>query len=70
MLLNNVSNITDAAEKRKVYTQALTLVLNDYPIVPIYQPTYSRLVKPYVKNYAIKNNHLDLVQSKWLSIAD
>lgn len=67
-LIDNASAITNPEKRSKAYIDALTIVLNDYPIVPLYQPTYSRLVKPYVKNYNYKNNHLDLVQSKWLHL--
>ena len=69
-LINNAATINNPELRRKAYTQALTLALDDYPIMPIYQPTYSRLVKPYVHNYVIKDNHLDLVQSKWLSLGE
>ncbi len=59
---------TDVKSKTRYYHQALELVLADYPIIPLYQPSYSRLVKPYVKNYQVKDNHLDQVQSKWLAL--
>ena len=68
-LINLARKATVAKEKQSYYHQALELVLKDYPIIPLYQPTYSRLVKPYVKNYDVKDNHLDLVQTKWLYFA-
>ena len=68
-LINLAGKATIAKEKQLYYHQALELVLKDYPIIPLYQPTYSRLVKPYVKNYDVKDNHLDLVQTKWLYLS-
>ena len=68
-LINLAGKATIAKEKQSYYHQALELVLKDYPIIPLYQPTYSRLVKPYVKNYDVKDNHLDLVQTKWLYLS-
>ncbi len=67
-LIQVAENTTDKALRVKIYTQALTLALNDYPIIPLYQPTYTRLVKPYVAGYNPESNHLDRYQSKWLSL--
>ncbi len=52
--------------QEKFYHQALQLALNNYTIIPIYQYTYQRLVKPYVLNYDIEHNYLNHVQSKWM----
>ena len=57
----------DPAAQQKYYHQALELALNDYTIIPIYQYTYQRLVKPYVLNYDIEHNYLNHVQSRWMS---
>ncbi|RTL13474.1 MAG: peptide ABC transporter substrate-binding protein [Neisseriaceae bacterium] len=67
-LIAAADKASDVKIKTRYYHQALELVLADYPIIPLYQPSYSRLVKPYVKNYVVKDNHLDQVQSKWLSL--
>lgn len=69
-LIAAADKATDETTKTRYYHQALELVLADYPIIPLYQPSYSRLVKPYVKNYEVKDNHLDQVQSKWLALSD
>lgn len=59
---------TDEEKRESLYKKALTIALNDYPIIPLYQPTYTRLVKPAVNGYQPESNHLDRFQSKWLSI--
>lgn len=69
-LIAAADKATDETSKARYYHQALELVLADYAIIPLYQPSYSRLVKSYVKNYKVKDNHLDQVQSKWLSLSN
>jgi oligopeptide transport system substrate-binding protein len=46
--------------------QALKLVMNAYPIIPLYQYTYSRLIKSYVKGYNPQHNHGNDVLTKWM----
>ncbi len=64
-LINEAESTTNPAERVKLIEQAQTLMLNDYPVIPLLQYTYFRLVKPYVKGYDPTNNHLDHVHSKW-----
>lgn len=45
--------------------KALQVAQNDYAIIPLYQYTYFRLIKPSVTGYIPDNNHLDRVYSKW-----
>jgi oligopeptide transport system substrate-binding protein len=54
------------AKRKKLYQQALAIPLNDYAVIPLFQYTYTKLVKPYVQNYKVEINYLDHVQSKWL----
>lgn len=65
-LVNEANYSSDPAQKQSLYTQAITLSMNDYPIIPLYQYTYSRLVKPYIKGYDPTNNHGDDVMTKWM----
>ncbi|RTL12640.1 MAG: peptide ABC transporter substrate-binding protein [Neisseriaceae bacterium] len=65
-LVNEANYSSDPAQKQTLYTQATTLSMNDYPIIPLYQYTYSRLVKPYVKGYDPSENHGDDVMTKWM----
>ena len=55
--------------RNKYYHDALMYSMDDYPIIPLFQPTFSVLIKPYVKGYDPSNNHLDDVLTKWMSIA-
>lgn len=58
------------AEQTKIYKAAITTALNDYPVIPLIEPTQQRLVKPRVKGYQIDTNYLDNVQSKWFTLSD
>lgn len=64
-LLKQAQNTTDPQLRVKLIRQALTLAMNNYTVIPLYQHTYFRLVSPQVKNYDISDNHLDHVMSKW-----
>ena len=46
--------------------QAIKYVMEQYPVIPLYNFAYFRLVKPYVGGYNPTNNHLNNVYSKWL----
>ncbi len=54
----------------KLIRQALTLSMNDYARIPLYQLTYYRLVNPKVMNYDIEDNHLDHVMTKWFQLKE
>ncbi len=66
-LLKQAQATLDPALRVKLIRQALTLVMNSYSEIPLYQRTYYRLVSPRVKNYVIDDNHLDHVRTKWFS---
>jgi len=67
-LVNQAELGTTLAQKVALYKQALSVALNDYPILPLYQPTYTKLVKPYVLGYNPESNHLARFQIKWFSL--
>jgi oligopeptide transport system substrate-binding protein len=69
-LLNQAQNTSDAQLRVKLIRQALTLAMNDYSRIPLYQLTYYRLVNPRVKNYDIDDNHLDHVMTKWFQLKE
>ena len=58
------------AKTQKAYNShiknAIIDIMQQYPTIPIYNLTYFRLVKPYVGGYNPKDNHADIVYSKWL----
>ena len=58
----------DPRQQEQLYKQALQIVLDDYAIIPLFEPTHQRLVSPRVNGYHIASNYLDNVQSKWLSL--
>lgn len=45
--------------------QALEKAMNNYSVIPLYQYTYFRVIKPSVTGYTPETNHLDRVYSKW-----
>ncbi|MFZ9035263.1 MAG: peptide ABC transporter substrate-binding protein [Francisellaceae bacterium] len=59
----------DVATYNQNMEEAVKLVMEDYPVLPIYNYTYSRLVNDVVSGYHPQNNHLDHVYSKWLALA-
>lgn len=67
-LLQLATAESDLKEKYRLNREALKVAMNDYPIIPLYQYTYFRLINPKITNYTPAVNHLDHVQSKWYSI--
>ena len=53
------------AEQERLYKQALKIALEDYAIIPLFEPTHQRLVSRRVGGYNIETNYLDNVQTKW-----
>ena len=45
----------DDAKRSAMLTQAFSLAMNDYPMVPLFQYANARLVKPWVGGYALSN---------------
>ncbi len=68
-LINQADAMVDRKDQTKLYKQALNIVLNDYAIIPLFQPTHQRLVNPRVHGYDIDTNYLDNVQSKWFTLS-
>ena len=67
-LMAKSAEIADDHTRQALQRQAIIKFDNDYPIIPIYQYTYYRAVKPYVKGYDTTHNYFDQVKSKWLSL--
>lgn len=69
-LIQQANNELNPSKQHRLYAQALTDSLNDYTIIPLFQYSYQRLVKPYIANYDIDHNTSDHVQSKWFKFND
>ncbi|OTA20639.1 periplasmic murein peptide-binding protein precursor [Xenorhabdus beddingii] len=54
-LLNAASHETDDIARNRAYNQAERVLAEQVPIVPIYQYTNGRLIKPWLKGYPITN---------------
>jgi oligopeptide transport system substrate-binding protein len=65
-LLDSAANSADPSYRRHVLEQAESLMLSEYPVVPIYYFSSKRLIKLYVKG--AQNNPLNKLYSKHLSI--
>jgi oligopeptide transport system substrate-binding protein len=64
--LDEAANTADSNIRRGLLAKAERLMLDDYPVIPIYYFVSKRLVKPYV--LGVKPNLLDRVSSKELSL--
>ena len=69
-LVSKANLTTDPTQQMNLYRQALQLALNDYNIIPVFQYTYQRMVKPYIIGYDIDQNFLDHTMSKWVTFSD
>jgi len=54
-LISQGSQSTDQAARKGLLTQAASLAMNDYPMIPLFQYTYPRMVKPYVGGWIVPN---------------
>ena len=67
-LIQSANKTTNESEQDNMYKQSLWIVMNDYPVIPLFEPSQLRLVKSRVQNYRIEDNYLDNVQTKWMSL--
>lgn len=67
-LIDEADITTSKDQQEQLYKRALDIVLNDYPTVPLFEPSHQRLVSNRVQNYRINENYLDNVQSKWMNL--
>lgn len=51
----------------QLYKQALNLAMEQYAVIPLYQNSYTTLIKPYVQGLTIESNLLEDIRSKWAS---
>jgi len=54
-LLNNAANAHDEAERKRFFDEAQTVLLENYPFLPLYELSEYHLVKPYVQGYTGEN---------------
>ncbi|MDP1724389.1 MAG: peptide ABC transporter substrate-binding protein [Alphaproteobacteria bacterium] len=68
-LLEQASMSVDLEKRAEIFGQAEKILLEDAPLIPIYNRVTARLVKPWVKGYGIGgSNLLDIFYSKDLDI--
>lgn len=68
-LIKQAAQTADSKEQTVLYQKALELLLNQYSTIPLLEPSHQRLVNPRVDGYDMKENYLDNVQSKWMSLS-
>ncbi|MFN8770012.1 MAG: peptide ABC transporter substrate-binding protein [Neisseriaceae bacterium] len=68
ILLDQAMNELDRDKRIGLIKQALSLAMNDYATIPLFQYSYQQLIKPYVKGYNPDNNYLEHMQTKWMKI--
>ncbi len=66
-LLDEAARTPDPETRRLILEAAERVMLNDYPILPLYFFVSKRLVKPYVRG--VRPNPLDRLTSKMLSMS-
>ena len=66
-LLDEAARTSDPDTRRLILEAAERVMLNDYPILPLYFFVSKRLVKPYVQG--VRPNPLDRLTSRMLSIS-
>jgi oligopeptide transport system substrate-binding protein len=54
-LLKKATNELDLNKRQKILEEASSILMNDYPIVPLYSAVTTHLVKKYVGGYSGKN---------------
>lgn len=71
---NEYDNLITQADKEqnphlqtKLYQQAIKLAMKEYAVIPLYQNSYTTLIKPYVHGLDIESNLLEDIRSKWIS---
>lgn len=64
-LILDAQQTQDPQQRITLISNALKLAMDNYVVIPLYQETYYRVVKPKVKGYDIDDNHLDHVMTKW-----
>jgi oligopeptide transport system substrate-binding protein len=67
VLLDEAARTSDSETRKQLLEAAERVMLNDYPILPLYFFVSKRLVKPYVRG--VQPNPLDRLNSKMLSIS-
>ena len=65
-LIKQGSDTTDQAKRKQLFTQAVKMIMDDYPMIPLLQYTAPRLVKSYVGGYG--KNPMDRYRGKDLYI--
>ncbi|MDD3266651.1 MAG: peptide ABC transporter substrate-binding protein [Burkholderiales bacterium] len=58
----------DSIKQQQYYFNALQRAQDAYISIPLFQFSYSRMIKPYVSGYDLENNYLDHMQTKWLKL--
>jgi len=66
-LLDEAARTPDPQNRRQSLEEAERIMLNDYPVLPLYYFVSKRLVKPYIRG--VQPNPLDRLPSKSLKIA-
>lgn len=66
-LLAKAGNEQNCELQTTMYSKAISLAMNEYGIIPLYQNSYTMMIKPYVNGLNVKNNLLNDMRSKWIS---
>ena len=66
-MINQAAITDDLTIQNQLNSKAIEMVMSDYVIIPLIQPSLQRLINSRVKNIDFEHNYLDNVQSKWFN---
>lgn len=69
-LINQANLTQDKSAQIELYNHALNLAMEQYAVIPLYQNSYTVLLKPYVKGLDLEHNLLHDIRSKWMYFQD
>lgn len=69
-LIDAANSEQNSTQQTKLYRQAIQLAMQQYGVIPLYQNSYTTLVKPYISGLQIESNLLDDIRSKWVKFND
>jgi oligopeptide transport system substrate-binding protein len=70
-LLNRSALETDPEKRRKILTEAETLLLAEMPVAPLFHPTFNYVKNPHLRGvYFSELGYLDFKSAFWMSLAD
>lgn len=65
-LLSQADSEHNEDKQTALYRKAIFVAMNEYASIPLYQNSYTMLIKPYVRGLDVESNLLEDIRSKWI----